>query len=55
VKYSARIGSKKFDFLAFEIKCPKSTADDDLFKISLELQIMLSCLISSNVNQPVVY
>ncbi|CEG78117.1 hypothetical protein RMATCC62417_12770 [Rhizopus microsporus] len=51
----ARIGSKKFDFLAFEIKCLKSTADDDLFKMSLELQFILNRLISCNVNQPVVY
>lgn len=55
MKYSARIGSKKLDFLVFEIKCPKSTAEDDLFKMSLELQFMLNRLISSNVNKPVVY
>ncbi|KAI7869890.1 hypothetical protein BDF14DRAFT_1879638 [Spinellus fusiger] len=42
VKYSARVGSSMLDFLVFEIKSPKSAAKDDLFKLSLEMQLMIN-------------
>jgi hypothetical protein len=55
VKYSAKIGSNMFDFLIFEVKCPNSVAKDDLFKISLELQLMINRMIANKISKPVVY
>lgn len=55
VKYSAKIDSIIFDFLIFEVKCPNSVAKDDLFKMSLELQLMINRMIANKVNKPVVY
>ncbi|CAO3678056.1 unnamed protein product [Rhizopus stolonifer] len=55
VKYSAKIGSNIFDFLIFEVKCPNSVAKDDLFKMSLELQLMINRMVANKINNPVVY
>ncbi|GAA5812644.1 hypothetical protein MFLAVUS_006101 [Mucor flavus] len=49
VKFSAKVGSSKFDFLIFEVKCPNSVPKDDLFKMSLELQFMINRMIAAKV------
>lgn len=51
----AKIDFDLFDFLVFEVKCPNSAVKDDLFKISLELQLMINRMIANKVNNPVVY
>ncbi|RCI04013.1 hypothetical protein CU098_011980 [Rhizopus stolonifer] len=55
VKFSAKVGSKIFDFLIFEVKCPNSVAKDDLFKMSLELQLIINRMIANKVSKPVDY
>jgi hypothetical protein len=45
VKYRARIGTTDFDFLIFKVKQPRSIAKDDLFKVSIELQLMLNRMV----------
>ncbi|KAG2197849.1 hypothetical protein INT47_009730 [Mucor saturninus] len=46
VKYSAQIGSNTYDFLIIEVKCPNS-AKDDLFEMSVELQLMIDRTVSA--------
>ncbi|KAI8641013.1 hypothetical protein BD408DRAFT_418940 [Parasitella parasitica] len=48
VNYSSRIGSNIF-------KCPNSVAKHDLFKMSLELQLMINRMIANKVYKPVDY
>jgi hypothetical protein len=55
VKYKARIGATDFDFLVFEVKRPSSIAEDALFKVSIELQLMINRILKENIKQPVVY
>ncbi|RCH90887.1 hypothetical protein CU098_009988, partial [Rhizopus stolonifer] len=38
-----------------DVKCPNSVAKDDLFKMSLELQLMVNRMIANKVNKPVDY
>lgn len=45
IKYKAIIGTTDFDFLVFEVKRPRSIAEDDLFKASIELQFMLNGMV----------
>ncbi|KAI7898273.1 uncharacterized protein BX663DRAFT_546617 [Cokeromyces recurvatus] len=45
IKYRARIGTADFDFLIFEVKQPRSIAEDGLFKVSIELQLMLNRMV----------
>lgn len=45
IKYKARIGTTDFGFLVFEVKRPRSFAEDDLFKASIELQFMLNGMV----------
>ncbi|RCH87202.1 hypothetical protein CU098_004834 [Rhizopus stolonifer] len=55
IKYSALIKQHKIDFLVIEVKCPNSNANDDLFKLSIELQILLNHLINVGIDSPVVF
>ncbi|KAG1384442.1 hypothetical protein G6F61_000455 [Rhizopus arrhizus] len=45
----------KMDFLVIEVKCPNSNANDDLFKLSIELQILLNRLVNVGIDFPVVF
>ncbi|KAG1444796.1 hypothetical protein G6F46_011654 [Rhizopus delemar] len=55
IKFHTSIDRKKFDCLLVEIKCPKSTSDDDLLKLSIEMQYILNHLIEYGASNPVVY
>ncbi|KAI8986361.1 hypothetical protein BDB01DRAFT_890877 [Pilobolus umbonatus] len=55
IKFHTSIDRKKFDCLLIEVKCPKSTSDDDLFKLSIEMQYALNRLIGYGGSNPVVY
>lgn len=44
IRCSTWIGLDQFDFLIFQIKCLRSTAQDDLFKLSIELRGMINRL-----------
>lgn len=50
IKYSTMIKQHKMDILVIEVKCPKSTAKDDLFKLSIELQILLNRLVKIGID-----
>ncbi|CEP17603.1 hypothetical protein [Parasitella parasitica] len=50
------IKQDKMDFLVIEVKCPNSNANDDLFKLSIELQILLlNRLANIGVDYPMVF
>ncbi|KAG1141905.1 hypothetical protein G6F37_007961 [Rhizopus arrhizus] len=55
IKYSAIIKQYKMDFLVIEVKCPNSNANDDLFKLSIEMQILLNRLVNVGIGFPVAY
>ncbi|KAG1350172.1 hypothetical protein G6F62_003359 [Rhizopus arrhizus] len=55
IKFHTSIDRKKFDCLLVEVKCPKSTSDDDLFKLSIEMQYILNRLVEYGTSNPVVY
>lgn len=55
IKYSAIVKQEKMDFLVIEVKCPSSKATDDLFKLSVELIILLNRLVTIGVDFPVVF
>ncbi|KAI7874782.1 uncharacterized protein EV154DRAFT_78649 [Mucor mucedo] len=55
IKIYTTIGSENFDLLVFEVKCPQSTSEDDLFMLSVKLQLTLNRLIKNGVTEPVVY
>jgi hypothetical protein len=42
------------DVLVFEVKAPSSAAQDDYFKLTIELQIMFNRLVSISIDNPVV-
>ncbi|KAI7904163.1 uncharacterized protein BX663DRAFT_431834, partial [Cokeromyces recurvatus] len=54
-KYSTTIKQQKMDFLVIEVKCPNSSANDDRFKLSIELQILLNRLVNIGIDSPVVF
>lgn len=43
------------DFLVIEVKCPNSNANDDHFKLTIELQILLNRLVNAGIDSPVVF
>ncbi|KAG1371796.1 hypothetical protein G6F61_011609 [Rhizopus arrhizus] len=55
IKFHTSIDRKKFDCLLVEVKCPKSTSDDDLFKLSIEMQYILNRLVEYGASNHVVY
>jgi cAMP phosphodiesterase len=55
IKVHTSIDRKKFDCLLVEVKCPKSTSDDDLFTLSIEMQYILNHLVKYGASNPVVY
>ncbi|KAI9359854.1 hypothetical protein BD770DRAFT_419400 [Pilaira anomala] len=55
IKFHTIIDEKKFDCLLIEVKCPKSTSNDDLFKLSIEMQYALNRLVKCGASNPVTY
>ncbi|KAG2227521.1 hypothetical protein INT45_002206 [Circinella minor] len=55
IKFHISINGDKFDCLLFEVKCPRSSSEDDLFKLSVEMQYILNRLIEHGAANPVVY
>ncbi|OAD77634.1 hypothetical protein PHYBLDRAFT_164535 [Phycomyces blakesleeanus NRRL 1555(-)] len=54
-KFYKTIDGIRLDCLLIEVKCPNSTSDDDLFKLSIEMQYTLNRLVEHGVDNPDVY
>ncbi|KAI9243517.1 hypothetical protein BY458DRAFT_561199 [Sporodiniella umbellata] len=55
MKFYSAIDGVRFDCLLLEVKCPRSTCKDDLYKLSVEMQLILNRFIENGANSPAVY
>lgn len=55
IRYWARVEETRFDFVVIEVNLTGSAFEDDIFKVSIELQSMINRLIKNGIRQPVAY
>lgn len=55
MKFYSAIDGVRFDCLLLEVKCARSTCKDDLYKLSVEMQLILNRFIEHGANSPTVY
>jgi hypothetical protein len=55
MKFYTTIDRIRFDCLLIEVKCPNSTCEDDLFKLSIEMQYILNRFVEHGANNPIVF